>query len=110
MNKPPDAALGDKLDKLCDRIFAALERGPGMRGAAAPSDPAPEPETSLNSEAKPPDGAERGGAKSQKRHAKPNQPEPSRPNDSDGRAPITAATHDALSRACWAFERPGGRR
>jgi len=99
MSEPPDAPFVDKLDKLCDRIFAALERGPGMRGGVALSDPAPEPETSLNSEAKPPDGAERGGAKSQKRHAKRSQP--SRLNDSGSRVPITAATlDDALRAAC----------
>ena len=44
MSEPPDDPLVDKLDKLCDRIVAALERGPGMRGGAAPGDPAPEPE------------------------------------------------------------------
>ena len=116
------APRGDKLDrhrpaldKHYDAIAALLKENPEL-GRPAPSSevpgppseearpgPAPQPETELglNSGAKPPDGAARDEAKSQKRHAKLSQPDPSRLNDSGARVPITSATlHDALSRAC----------
>ena len=41
MSEPPDAPLVDKLDKLCDRIVAALEREPGPGGGPAPERPKP---------------------------------------------------------------------